>query len=135
MGWINPGTLGTLIPLVALMIPIVAIIAGVIEHRHNESERHETMRQLAKSGQPIPVELLRNRRQRRSDESPSSPRPAGSASLRAGLVLTALGLGIASTLFLVIPESTSWAWGLIPAFIGVAYLVLWRIESTHPPAA
>jgi hypothetical protein len=133
MNWLNPGTLGAMIPLMALAIPIVAILAGVIQTWHSEAQRHETMRTLAKAGQPIPPELMRTRRIRESDEvTPPRARTPGRSSLRSGLILSFLGIGTTLALYLVMPEGMYWAWGLIPTFLGLAYLVMWRVEIQTP---
>jgi hypothetical protein len=133
MDWLNSSTLGALIPLVALSIPIVAIISGLVQSWHSESQRHETMRQLARAGQPIPPELLRTRRNRDPVETQSlRPRPPGRSAFRLGLVLSFLGLGTALALYLVVPDGMYWAWGLIPIFLGLAYLVIWQIEARTP---
>ncbi|HEX7643045.1 MAG TPA: hypothetical protein VF472_12635 [Burkholderiaceae bacterium] len=47
-----------LIPIVALFIPIVAIIATAAVKISRANLLHETVRHLAASGQPIPPELL-----------------------------------------------------------------------------
>ncbi len=47
-----------LIPIVALLIPIVGIIAGVTLKITRLNLLHETVRQLGANGQPIPPELL-----------------------------------------------------------------------------
>ena len=47
-----------LIPVIALLIPIVGIIAGVILKVMRLQMLHETVRHLSANGQPIPPELL-----------------------------------------------------------------------------
>ena len=47
-----------LVPIVALLIPIVAIIANAVLKNARLQLLQETVRQLSKSGQPIPPELL-----------------------------------------------------------------------------
>ncbi|MES2257537.1 MAG: hypothetical protein V4724_03410 [Pseudomonadota bacterium] len=47
-----------LIPIIALLIPIVGIIAGVTLKITRLNLLHETIRHLAANGQPIPPELL-----------------------------------------------------------------------------
>jgi hypothetical protein len=47
-----------LIPIIALLIPIVGIIGGVTLKITRLNLLHETIRQLAAKGQPIPPELL-----------------------------------------------------------------------------
>ena len=57
MNWINAENITSLIPIFGMLIPIVAIISGVISSRHEKSERYETIRTLARAGQPIPWRL------------------------------------------------------------------------------
>ncbi|QJD92566.1 hypothetical protein HH213_22210 [Duganella dendranthematis] len=47
-----------LIPIVALMIPIVGIIAGAVLKVQKLQLLHETIRVLSANGQPIPQQLL-----------------------------------------------------------------------------
>lgn len=47
-----------LIPIIALLIPIVGIVAHYVGLVNRERERHMTVRELARAGQPIPPELL-----------------------------------------------------------------------------
>ncbi|MFZ6814757.1 hypothetical protein ACO0K3_09845 [Undibacterium sp. Rencai35W] len=47
-----------LIPITALLIPIVSIIAWVILKITRLNMLHETVRLLSQNGQPIPPELL-----------------------------------------------------------------------------
>ena len=53
------------------------------------------------------------------------------ADLKKGLILLATGLGVA--LFLnFIPEAReagAWSLGLIPLFIGLAYLLFWKLDK------
>ena len=42
-----------LIPILALMIPIVAIVAHYVSKSNRERQCHETIRELVKAGQPI----------------------------------------------------------------------------------
>jgi hypothetical protein len=48
-----------LIPLTALLIPIVAIIGSVVLKIQRLQLLHETVRQISASGQPVPPELLK----------------------------------------------------------------------------
>lgn len=48
-----------LIPIIALLIPIVSIISWTILKVTRLNLLHETVRQISKNGQPIPAELLK----------------------------------------------------------------------------
>ena len=47
-----------LIPVLALSIPIVAIIAHYLGKAYSEWQRHQTIREFVRAGQPVPPELL-----------------------------------------------------------------------------
>jgi len=47
-----------LVPVMALLIPIVAIIGSVVLKIQRLQLLHETVRQISASGQPVPPELL-----------------------------------------------------------------------------
>lgn len=134
----NPATLGVLIPIIAMCIPVVAIVAGAIRSWQVEHERHETIRELAKHGQPLPPELLQGSTRRVHATFGADPALAvpGAHSRRRGIILLALGLGMCPALYLLSPDRDSWVWGLglIPLFLGVAYLVIWRLEAATPRA-
>jgi hypothetical protein len=72
---------------------------------------------MIEKGLPVPPELI---------NPPPRVRPSKS-DLRRGLIW--LGVGIGSTILLLrtFEDSGLWAMGLIPAFIGVAYLLCWLI--------
>jgi hypothetical protein len=130
MHWtFDASTLGALIPLFGMLIPIVAIIGGVAQWWHSEAQRHETIRTLARSGQPIPPELLRSGRSNKSDHGSDLSSQGGSDSLKPAMILLAIGISLALALYIVAPESGVWGFGLIPAFLGVAFLLVWIIES------
>ncbi|MGO4381107.1 hypothetical protein [Pseudoduganella sp. RAF53_2] len=48
-----------LIPIIALLIPIVGVIAWAVVKVNQAHLLHETVRILSANGQPIPPELLR----------------------------------------------------------------------------
>ncbi len=74
---------------------------------------HDTAIALAEKGQPVPPELFMAREEPASD-------------LRRGLVLIGLGLGLA--IFLAQMDKP-WSFGLIPLFMGVGYLIVWKMEG------
>jgi hypothetical protein len=114
---------GLMIPIIAICIPIVAIVAGIRMKMAREQLMHETVRQLAERGQPIPPELL-NAQLR--EAKPGGWTPA--ANLRGGAINTAVGLGLILMFSVMQPGSWLWSIGCIPLFIGIALLLLWRME-------
>jgi hypothetical protein len=133
MHWINAENISSLIPIFGMLIPIVAIISGVIQSRHEKSERYETIRTLARAGQPIPPELLRGLRkgqdQDPDDQQPQTNSRRMSNSLKSGIILISVGAGIACSLYLFDPSGLSWGAGLIPLFLGVGFIVIYLIEK------
>jgi hypothetical protein len=124
MNWINAENITSLIPIFGMLIPIVAIISGVISSRHEKSERYETIRTLARAGQPIPPELLRGLRKGHDhdhDDQPQAFTRRTANSLKSGVVLISVGVGVSACLFLLEPSSWLWGAGLIPLCLGIGF--------------
>ena len=124
-----------LIPILALMIPIVAIVAHYVSKSNRERECHETIRALAKAGQPIPPELLG---MRDFDDSDLDDRRRGrnpNRSLAPGVINVAVGVGLMGMFSVMKSGSWLWAIGLIPFCLGIGFLLLWAFERKQPPAA
>jgi hypothetical protein len=122
-----------IIPIVAILMP-VGIIAVVAHFKNKEREmiHRERMAALEKGLQP-PVEL---------EPSVFSRRPHGPRNyLLRGLVWLFVGLGALAPVFLfrdpwgerIAPQILSLPFlGLIPAGVGLAYLVFYAIEGSKP---
>ena len=130
-----------IIPFLALLIPLVAIIGGLLVKAHRLQLQHETLRQLAESGQPIPQELLEASIQPTSKAAALraasiSPGAANAVQLRTGAINVGAGIGL-MVMFYFMQGAQGWLWaiGAIPFCIGVAMLVVWKIERGTPPAA
>ena len=111
------------IPILAICIPIVAIIGGVWLKMRRDKLLHETARHYAQLGLPLPAELLRPR-----DDGPSrewTPR----RQLHIGAINVAVGLGLGTMFYVMQPDRWLWAIGCIPLFVGLALLLLWRMET------
>lgn len=129
-----------LVPIVALMIPIVAIVAHYMSKSGRERERHETMRQLIKAGQPVPPGWLVD-----EDEDEVTRRAASrelanpNRSLLPGMVNFSVGVGLMGMFGLMRPGSWLWGIGLIPFCLGLGFIALWFIERAQqkkqPPLA
>ena len=100
--------------LLGLLVP--AIVVGLILWYKARSNQllHETALKLAEKGQPVPPELFAGQRE-------------PFANLRRGVVLVMLGLGICLALYLC--GMRFWVFGIIPLFMGVGYLIVWKLES------
>lgn len=118
--------LGLLVPLLALMIPIVAIVAGVRQKMARDAHMHETVRALAEKGQSVPPELLAAFL---GHEQPS--RWTALSNLRGGVINVAVGLGLMLMFFMIQPDGWLWSIGAVPLALGLGLLLLWRIESTR----
>jgi Domain of unknown function (DUF6249) len=122
-----------LIPILALLIPIVAIaMSGWGKVRRNR-ELHETIRQLASRGQAVPPELLN---QVGVDGAPEERRSGWNrvATLRGGLINAGVGIGLMIFFYAMRPNGWLWAVGAIPLCLGVAMLVAWKLEPADTAA-
>lgn len=128
---------GLAVPLLALCIPIVYLVLRHAQQRHKARQVHETIRQLAQLGQPIPPELLMQEPPPRPDHAltPEARAERVSGLLRKGVMAICAGVGLGLVVFLVNLEDGrftgfhGWAWGLLPCILGLGWLILWRIES------
>jgi hypothetical protein len=140
-----------------LMIPvfgifmIIAVVIGPVwirsYYRSKEREQlHATLRAAYEKGQPPPPELI-EKLTAEGGHDPSG-RPMGSdRDLRRAIVLIAVGVGLAalgaglgwgislaSDVGGAITGGVIAGAGAIPAFIGVAYLILWMVGRRQRPA-
>jgi hypothetical protein len=123
-----------LIPILALMIPIVAIVAHYVSKSTRERERHETIRQLAKAGQPIPPELIGGPEAQDSDfHDERRKRSNPNRSLSPGVINLSVGLGLMGMFGVMKPGSWLWGIGLIPFCLGLGFLLLWSFERKQAP--
>ena len=107
-----------MIPIFGMTIPIifilgaaaVVVVAVLLAHR-TALKRYEVIQVAIKEGRELPPDIFRNGHRRRRRDP-----------MLAGLVLTALGLAVSISVGAV----SGWiqaVWGLIPLFIGVAFLI------------
>lgn len=121
-----------LIPILALLIPIVAILAHYLGRAHSERQRHETIRELARAGQPIPPELLADvqdsdlHRARRDQANPNRI-------LAPALINIGVGLGLMGMFATMMPGAWLWSIGLLPLFVGVGLALYWAVERKQQP--
>ncbi len=104
-----------------LLFVMIAFIVGVVLYfRYRRAQLlHTTLAKMIEKDVPIPTELFDAPRRKRSD-------------LRRGAFWLALGVGV--LVYLKFIGNGQWIGGLIPLLIGVAYLVVWRIEQGKPQA-
>jgi len=121
-----------MIPILALLIPIVAILAHYLGKAHSERQRHETIRELARAGQPIPPELL-------GDVQDSDWHRARCVRANPNRVLVpaviniGVGLGLMGMFSLMMPGAWLWSIGLLPLFIGLGLALYWAVERKQSP--
>jgi hypothetical protein len=112
-----PAVLAMLVPFAPfVMIVAVVAIALYFKHRRNKMA-HETLRAMIEKGVPVTPELIASLKSRGIKNGETRSRGAGR--LLVGLILVGVGIGVVAM--------TGKA-GLIPLFIGVAFLVVWFVE-------
>ena len=108
----------TIVSAMAIVLGVlmpVSLVGIILWYKARRNQLlHETALKLAEKGQPVPPELFADQREPYSN-------------LRRGVVLVMLGLGICLALYLV--GMRFWAFGIIPMFMGVGYLIVWKLES------
>jgi len=114
--------------ILALLIPIVAIVSHYRGKANSERLRHETIRELIRAGQPIPPELLADAQDsdwhRARREQANNPNRI----LIPAVVNVAVGLGLMGMFAAMDWGSWLWAIGLVPLFLGLGLAVYWAIE-------
>ena len=126
--------------VIAIAIPIVAIVFGLslamlrswLDYKKKkevfELHHRERMAAIEKGLEvpALPAELFAN------TMTPGKPRDP----LRSGLIWTLVGAAISTAVYL--EDKDHWAWGLVPAAIGVANLLYYAITRKtgehHPPS-
>lgn len=117
------------ISLIEALIPITAIvftfgmpimIVAVVLYSSYRKKRlmHDTIDQYVSSGKDIPPEVLKGLQKEITPKN----------NLHRGLVMSGIGLGIFAC-FAVIGSLEAAAFGLIPLFIGLAQLLIWKLED------
>ncbi|MGH7995682.1 MAG: DUF6249 domain-containing protein [Opitutaceae bacterium] len=107
-----------IVPIVAMLIPIAAIVCKYLARDHERERLHATVRLALEKGQPIPRELLDQA------EPPENrdPRRNTMGFMIGGLV----NLGVGVAVFFALGHITGarqFGWiGLIPACVGLALL-------------
>lgn len=127
----NSGDLALMIPIIVPTVTMLVVggtIALITYYRfRRRREVQETIRLAIEKGQELPTEFL---------ETISSPkeRPRKDQDLRRGIVLIAVGVGIAAFGILVGEEDAMrplMGIGSIPFLIGLAFTALWVLRTRH----
>jgi len=121
-----------LIPILALLIPFVAITAHYLGKAHSERQRHETMRELVRAGQPIPPEWLTEVNDGEASRDRREP-PNPNRLLVAGVINLCAGLGLMGMFAVMMPGAWLWAIGFMPLCLGLGLMLLWAFERRQQP--
>jgi hypothetical protein len=117
------------ISLIEALIPITAIvftfgmpimIVAVVLYSSYRKKRlmHDTINQYVSSGKDIPPEVLKGLQKEITPKN----------NLHRGLVMSGIGIGIFAC-FTIMDSMDAAALGLIPLFIGLAQLLIWKLEN------
>ncbi len=110
------------VPLAFFLTVLLAVVSTHMLRVRKQAQLHQTLRLMIDKGTDIPPELF-------------APPIAAHSDLRRGLVLVGVGLSLLILIGLVDGFADgSWAVGLIPAFIGAAYLIVWRFSQRQRTA-
>ena len=126
-----------LVPILALCIPIVALVMTSWSRIRRNAHMHQTVRLMVEKGQTVPPELIQGLMNDTGSEMKAASW-SSAAHFRFALVCMAVGLGL--MLFLArLPsaEESVWLVGAIPFLVGLALWLAWRVEfgSNHGPAS
>jgi hypothetical protein len=121
----NPAVVGVFVPIVAILAGIgIAIVAMLTVHRQRLQRtelRHRERLAAIEKGFELPP------------EPPEVDPKAGDDAryLRHGLVLVAIGVTVTAAMFQLPEKDVPYLFGLVPAAIGIAYLVYYVIRTRH----
>jgi hypothetical protein len=117
---LSPEIIGPLVSVPTTFFTVLAIVVVSLIYRfRKDKQRLETVRFLAERGHDVPVELLVPR-----------AKSTNIGTLKSGLVLLLGGAGLSISLLLA-HQTDAVGFGLIPGFIGVAYLVVWKVDRAQ----
>ena len=134
--WISSISVGEFIPIVALAIPIVAIVGGITagiirtlgRQRLIELAQRERIAAIERGVDPaklapLPVTALDDEPETWTMSQYDRDRRRAQGLMIGGLVSLAVGLGLMAFLSTIERNENVWAVGIIPATIGVALLL------------
>lgn len=117
-----------LIPLTAIVVSLL-IVAVTLYFRHqNNLLKHETLRRLAEQGVPLTPEVLATiGKTEDGKEKIKGP----DDTLKKGMTILWSGVGVMVGLYLISPRAP-WGLGAMLAFMGLGYLITWKIDRRKP---
>ena len=105
------------VPLALFLTILLAVVSTHVLRVRKQAQLHQTLRLMIDKGTDIPPELF-------------APPSSAHSDLRRGLVLVGVGLSLLILIGMLEGFGDgSWAVGLIPGFIGAAYLIVWRVSQ------
>ena len=113
---------GKLVPFVGMAVAVIIVWVVMAMVQNTDRYRHETIRSYLEKGVEVPYELLVD------GGNPQTWKP--SSDLRKAMVWLAVGLGIGMTGYIFSGNLKALALGLIFDFIGIGYLIVWKLEPT-----
>ncbi|MGH8246671.1 MAG: DUF6249 domain-containing protein [Gammaproteobacteria bacterium] len=109
---------GALAIVVIFGTPMMIVAAVLYAGYRKRRLVHDTINQYLASGKEVPPEIIKHL------QAPETPKNY----LQKGLVWSGVGLGIILC-FMVLGETEGAAIGFIPLFIGLAQLLIWKLEQ------
>ncbi len=126
---------GLLIPLAGIAgtfgLPL-GVVFFVFYFRHRRRlEKFALAREFLAKGMPVPPQLLDDSRY---DPAETVAAAQGGLTLsqrdiRKGFKLAFIGLGISVALYISGPHSSTWGWGLIPAIMGLGFIISGTLQA------
>jgi hypothetical protein len=108
---------GIIVPTALCLTILLGLVSSQMLRSRKQAQLHQTLRLMIEKGRDIPSELF-------------APPSSAHSDLRRGLILVGIGLSLLILIGLVEGFADgSWAVGLIPAFIGIAYLIVWKFSQ------
>ena len=123
---------GTLIPFVALMLPVMILWVIFGYSSRKDRLRYETILKLSEQGLEVPPELLIDEDHPKEQVIPPAPEVKRS-DLRKGILTLFLGLGIGVAAHVLFDSVKSTALRIILVFLGLGYLVAWMTGADRDP--
>lgn len=99
--------------------PFLIVAAVLFSSYRKRKLMHDTITMYVSSGKDVPPEVISS-----LESSPVSKR----SNLHKGLVMSGIGIGV-FLCFMIIGSMSAASLGLIPLFIGLAQLLIWRLEE------
>lgn len=134
--WVSSWSIGDFVPIVALSIPIVAIIGGITagiirtlgRQRLVELAQRERIAAIERGVDPakltpLPVSALDDEPETWTMSQYDRDRRRAQGLMIGGIVTFAVGISLMAFLNFVEEHGNAWAVGIIPATIGVALLL------------